>query len=159
MSIPRVPQWLIDAGAGGIVDETRVTLALYGEALDPAEITRTLGCSPTHSFTKGFIRSERSTPMPHGAWFLTLEGKTPLGPDQLIASLLRKFSLAREAWLDLAQHYDLQLRVAVHLDNWNRAFSLSRETLAEVELIGARLEFDIYADGEDMMSNNRSRGP
>jgi hypothetical protein len=129
------------------------------EALDPAEITRTLGRSPTHSFTKGFIRSERSTPMPHGAWFLTLEGKAPLGPDQLIASLSRKFSLAREAWLDLVQHYDLQLRVAVHLDNWNRGFSLSRETLAEVERIGARLEFDIYADGEDMMSNNRWSGP
>jgi hypothetical protein len=59
----------------------------------------------------------------------------------------------------LVQHYDLQLRVAVHLDNWNRGFSLSRETLAEVERIGARLEFDIYADGEDMMSNNRWSGP
>jgi hypothetical protein len=74
---------------------------------------------------------------------------------QCAPAALIRCSLAREAWLDLAQHYDLQLRVAVHLDDWNRGFSLSHENLAEVERVGARLEFDIYADEEDMMSNNR----
>ena len=159
MSAPRIPQWLIEAGAGGLVDETNVTLALYGEALDPTELTRTLGCSPTRSFAKGFTHSERSPPMRQGAWLLTLTGKAPLGPDQLIKSLLGRLSLTQEAWLDLAQRYRLTVQVGLHLDAWNRGFSLSRETLAGIVRIGAQLEFDIYADGEDMMSNNRSSGP
>jgi len=147
MSSPELPQWLLDAGAGGIVDETSVTLALYGEALNPAEITRALRYSPTKSFAKGFIRGERSPPTPHGAWLLTLEGKAPIGPDQLIGALLAKFSAVQNVLHDLTKRFDLQLRVAVHLDCWNRGFTLSRETLTQIERLGARLEFDIYAEG------------
>ena len=32
---------------GGPVDETRATLALYADTLDPDEVSRRLGCAPT----------------------------------------------------------------------------------------------------------------
>jgi hypothetical protein len=32
---------------GGLVEETEVCLAVYGEGLDPAVVTALLGCSPT----------------------------------------------------------------------------------------------------------------
>ena len=42
--------------AGGLVDESRLTLGIHGEDLDPDEISRLLGCAPTSCHRRGDAR-------------------------------------------------------------------------------------------------------
>jgi hypothetical protein len=66
--------------AGGLVDESRLTLAIYGDELDPDEISRLLGCAPTRARRRGDARRS-GPPWPQGAWLFSVEGKSPTGPD------------------------------------------------------------------------------
>ncbi|MFN6566238.1 DUF4279 domain-containing protein [Dendronalium sp. ChiSLP03b] len=45
---------------GGLVGETSVCLAIYGEDLNPDEISKYLGCCPT----KAYRRGDRRNPNP-----------------------------------------------------------------------------------------------
>ena len=60
----------ISAEVGGDPDECGVCLAIYGEELDPDEITQLLGCQPTDSHLRGDKKGPRSPGFSKGAWFL-----------------------------------------------------------------------------------------
>jgi hypothetical protein len=139
----------IIATVGGMVDETRVTLAVYGESLDPDEVTSLLGVPPTSSHRKGDRRSERSPPHKQGAWFLTIEGRAPTGPDELIRTLLAQFPMDRAFWQRLNDSYLVWLRVGITASGWNRGFDLEPETLARIAATGGKLGFDLYFYGEE----------
>jgi hypothetical protein len=137
---------------GGPVDEARVTLAVYGETLDPDEVSRRLGCAPTKTFRKCETRrpsGREGRPMPHGAWFLTVEGKAPVGVDELTSLLLNRFPQDEQFWRDLGRDYRLQIRVAIHTGGWNRGFDLKPSTTKLVALTGGTLGFDLSFYGED----------
>jgi hypothetical protein len=132
---------------GRPVDEARVTLALYGESLDPDEVSRRLGCAPSSAFRKGETRrpsGREGRPMPHGAWFLTVEGKAPVGIDELTALLLNRFPTDRQFWNELCHDYQVQIRVAIHTGGWNRGFDLKPATTKLVALTSATVGFDLY---------------
>ena len=74
----RKPEMIADAG--GLVDRSRLTLGLYGEDLDPDEISRLLGCSPTSVHRRGDPRRS-GPPWPKGAWLLSVDGEAPTGPE------------------------------------------------------------------------------
>lgn len=57
------------AEVGGVVDESSATLAIYGDDLDPVDVTRLLGVEPTKSFLPGHRPGPRSPAIKHGnAW-------------------------------------------------------------------------------------------
>jgi hypothetical protein len=135
--------------AGGVVDESKVTLALYAEALDPDAVSRLLGAQPTYAHRRGERRSERSAPHRQGAWLLAVEGTAPTGPDELIRLLLGRFPADREFWDRLRDNYVVKVVVTVFQKLWNRGFELRAETVALVARTGALMEFDLYYDGEE----------
>jgi hypothetical protein len=138
------------AEVGGMVDESRVTLAIYGEHLDIEAVSSMLGCAPTHAHRKGERRPESSMPYWTGAWLLTIEGKAPQSPDDLIRLLVGRFPSTPEFWRPIAEAYSLGVRVGIHTGGWNRGFELSAETLAMLSRLGGTLGFDLYfyGDGE-----------
>jgi hypothetical protein len=133
---------------GGIVDETRVTLALYGVDLDPDVVSVRLGASPTSSHRRGDRKSERSPPSKQGAWLLTVGGKAPIGPSELIRQLLQNFPSVSSFWEPLVHDYTVQIRIGIHMDLWNRGFEVEPEVVRLVGNIGAPINFDLYFDGE-----------
>jgi hypothetical protein len=79
----RKPEILLEAG--GLVDETTLTLALYGEDLDPESVSQRLRCHPTAAHRKGDGASaRRPSGFRTGAWLLTVKGRAPTGPDELV---------------------------------------------------------------------------
>jgi hypothetical protein len=56
------------------------SLRIFGDALDFAEITRTLGVQPTHQYRKGERRSSRAVPYKHNGWIFrpSLDETRPL---------------------------------------------------------------------------------
>jgi Domain of unknown function (DUF4279) len=139
----------IVAEVGGLVDETRVSLAIYGTDLDPDAVSARLGTPPTASHRRDDRRMERSPPSKQGAWFLTVMGKAPVGPNELVRQLLQHFPSAASFWEPLAHDYTMQIRIGIHMDSWNRGFELEPDVVRLAANTGAPINFDLYFDGED----------
>lgn len=136
-----------------MVDEARVTLALYGESLRPDEVSTLLGVQPTYTHQRGDLRKHTGTPHPQGAWVLTVEAMAPIGPDDLLAGLLRRLPVDRELWRNLRTTYEVKAVVAVFQRTWNRGFGLRAETIASLDVAGIPIEFDLYYDGPDLLGD------
>ena len=133
--------------AGGAVDSVCVTLAFYGENLEPDRITQALGVAPTSAYRKGDARRGIGMP-PHrgGGWFIERVGDAPHTPDSLTRELLTPLpSIPSPVWDQLAAEFDLQMHYALYLYRFNRGFTLSRELSWCLAAIRARVVFDIYA--------------
>jgi len=136
----------IIAEVGGIVDESSVTLCVYGEDLNPDAVTKLLRVTPTSSFRRGHKNKPNSRPMPHGAWFLKIRGKAPNGPDIHLRKLLMKLPQSPQTWKKLTKLYEVRLRICVGFAGWNKSFNFPADLIARAAKIGMDLDFDIYAD-------------
>jgi hypothetical protein len=136
------------AELGGPVDESSATLAVYGQDLEPHDVTALIGVEPSDSFRRGFKRGPRSPAMAHGAWFLEVRGVAPDGPAVQLETLLSKLPESTHVWQQLHERYTVQLRLALHVQGWNKGFSLSKQLTARLAVLGVDLEFDLYAYGE-----------
>ena len=128
---------------GGVIDESGVTLAVYGVNLNPNEVTDLLRVKPTRSFIRGYRRNLASRPAPHGAWFLEVRGKTPDGPDVQLRKLLMKLPTSENIWKELKARHKVQIRFGLHMTGWNKGFEISSTLVRRLRKIGVDLEFDI----------------
>jgi hypothetical protein len=136
----------IIATVGGPIDETHVTLAVYGDDLDPDAVTALLGCSPTRAHRQGDPKGPRSPPARRGGWFLESRGTAPTDAESLTRSLLDKLPADDAVWTKVHAAYEVQLRLGLFMNAWNRGFDLSVELVARVAALKLPLLFDIYAD-------------
>lgn len=135
---------------GGEVDRTRAALAIYGPDLDPEEISARLGLRPSSSHRRGDRRTgERSGNYGESAWLLVVEGNAPIGPNELVRTLLSKFPSGASFWDPLVREHRVQVRLGIFMDDWNRGFTLDPDVVQLIANTGATMEFDLYFDGED----------
>ena len=130
---------------GGIVNESSVTLAVYGEDLEPSEVTALLGVVPTKAFRKGHRQASKSPAMPHGAWFLEVRGVSPSGPDTQLETLLSELPQSQHFWRELNERYTVQVRFAMHFEGWNKGFEFNKILVSRLAAMEVDLEFDIYS--------------
>ena len=129
---------------GGAVDKTSITLAIYGDDLIPEEISQLLGCEAEY-IRCGERRSPRASPYKRSAWLLNHKGDSPITAEEIIREILSKISADSGIWKELSSRYDVQVRIAIHMENWNKGFDLSAETVQQIADLGAKMVFDIYA--------------
>lgn len=134
--------------AGGLVDESRLTLGIHGDDLNPEEVSRLLGCTPSSSHRRGDPRPS-GPPWPKGAWLLTVEAKSPNGPEELVHLLLARLPADHALWSDLRRRFRLRLSFGIFTERWNRGFELSAGAIGRIDVLGAGLGIDIYANLED----------
>jgi hypothetical protein len=137
------------AEVGGDVDEVHVTLAFHGDDLDPEEISRLLGCSPTRSHSKGELRTGLSAsagPWASGTWLLSVEGKAPQTTSELLTDLLRNVPDDETLWLELSRRWRVSIWLGLFLEQWNRGFELEAPLIERVARMHASLSFDIYTE-------------
>lgn len=139
------PEDLVEVG--GVVDESRVTLGIHGADLDPDEVSAILRCRPSQAHRRGDPRPPSAPPWSSGAWLLTVEGKAPTEPEDILASLFAQLPAEPDIWAGLRQRFTLRLGFGLFLDAWNRGFELSPVMLRRVAAMGATLSFDLYANG------------
>jgi hypothetical protein len=136
------------AEVGGLIDWSRLTLGIHGEDLDPDEISRLLGCAPSTAHRRGDA-CRGGPPWPRGAWLLSVEGKSPTGPEELVQLLLASLPADDGLWANLRSRFRLQLSFGIFTERWNRGFDLSADAVRRINALGAGLGFDIYANLED----------
>lgn len=142
----RIRDAKIIAEVGGLVDETHLTLGIFGPDLDPTEISRLLACAPTSARRRGEARDRDAKPWADGAWILTVGGESPMGPNELVELLTSHLPTSVAVWQRVTRSYTIQVTFGIFVANWNRGFELSPEAIGRLARFGVPIGFDIYRD-------------
>jgi hypothetical protein len=137
------------AEVGGSVDEVNVTLALYGEELEPEEVSRALGVEPTSAHRRGERRGPGIPPYLSGAWLLKERGGDAESAEAVLDRLLKQLPEDSAVWRDLSMRHSIQVGFGLHMTGWNKGLSIPLKQVRRIAELGASMEFDIYAYGED----------
>jgi len=120
---------------------------LFGDALIPDEVTKILGCTPTHTGAKGdkvVEDSGRTYPRHTGIWVLQVPPQSPFNADSGIIEVLGKLPSDLETWKTFRSRFKLELDLLLVLRSGidhNNDFLISPSTL---EALGQRgIELDI----------------
>jgi hypothetical protein len=130
---------------GGPVDQAKVTLRIFGEQLDPDEITRLLGCAASSSARIGESTNQGgvSRIAREGFWRLS-NGKSDVSVEDQIAILLARLTTDLTVWQGIAARFKIDLFCGLFLDASNRGFALRPELMRQLVGRGITIGFDIY---------------
>jgi hypothetical protein len=134
---------------GGPVDRVQVSLRLFGDDLNPDEVSHLLNCLPSKSHVKGDVivgkHTGRSRIAHTGSWLLKSDEDQDVELNEQILKLLGRVSDDLSVWEGLASKYDVDLFCGLFLDMENRECWLSAETMLRLAERGLSIGFDIYA--------------
>ena len=65
-----------------------------------------------------------------------------------VEMLLAQLPESAQIWRELSERYTVQLRLALHMEGWNKGFTLTKQLTNRLAALGVDVEFDLYAYGE-----------
>lgn len=135
----------------GILHESAASIGFYGDDLDPAQITASLGAEPTVGVRKGGLwRTSKGAEKVArtGSWRLAAERRKPADLDGQINDLLNGLSDDLPAWQSFAAQYRGRIFCGLFLASGNEGLTLRPETLVRVGERGLDIDLEIY--GQDL---------
>lgn len=140
-------EWVV----GGSVDEMSLTLRIMGEDLVPADVSAVLRCSPDQAWSKGeeWVVAGQKRLRSFGMWSIHGADTDGRGFERELLRLLDRISNDELVWDHLNAQFDVDVFCGVHLNAWNRGFSLSPLVLQRLAARRLRIDFDIYCNVED----------
>lgn len=141
----------------GQLSKSKASLRLFGDDLQPDEITGLLGCSPTYSHIKGEVVTVKNPRREYikkfGHWRLHAKDAEPENLDDQVAELLSKLTQDLAVWADLKNRFEMDLFCGLFMNESNDGFELSSATLASLAERGIAIGFDIYSPLEEGVVN------
>jgi hypothetical protein len=127
-------------------------LRVCGDSLDPAYVSRTLGCEPSRRQRKGepvlSANGELKRIARTGSWLLDFPVPGDVAIGEAIALLLRTLPDDESVWTSLTSRFTVDLICDVTVRCVNRGFELPPEVLALVAQRGITLGFDIFCQAD-----------
>jgi hypothetical protein len=124
-------------------------LRIQGDDLDPAEITKALGCEPTEGQRKGDVLVGHNTSIERiakfGKWHLEASDREPEDLDGQIAGLLRRLTPSLDVWKSIGARYRIDLFCGLFMQQTNEGLVLSPGSLAALGERGIELGLCIYS--------------
>jgi hypothetical protein len=126
-------------------------LRIFGDALNPDEISRILGCSPTESFVKGQITYYKRPDIlrKSGGWILDATERTPGDFDAQMEELFGKVNSDLAVWTSLSNQYRMDLFCGLFMEETNEGIELSVKTMKMLSERGIKFGVCIYASITD----------
>lgn len=136
---------------GGKPEESSVTLRIFGDDLDPEEVTDLLKCQPTEAYRKGYVITTTIRPrtVKTGSWFLKIEKSERHNLEEQISELLDKVTVDLSVWKKLAERFDLSILCGTWLQGWNRDVFFGHELLKKLSERHLKITVAIYCDCDD----------
>ncbi len=134
------------------LQKTTATLRLFGDTLDPDEVSALLGASPSYSARKGDAKaskSEKARIEKTGKWIFKTDDCAPGNLNLQIETLLSKLTQDLDIWRDLASRFQCNLFCGLFMSSSNDGESISANTLLQLGSRGIEIWFDIYNFDED----------
>jgi hypothetical protein len=131
----------------GLLQQTKASLRIFGDDLNPDELTRLLCCNPTDCQSKGdeiVGKSGRTRIAASGRWSLKAPVQQPGNLNAQIAWLMSAVNSDIEVWKSIAARYKVDLFCGLFMDHWNDGESISCESLSALGARHIQLDLDIY---------------
>lgn len=123
-------------------------LRVFGDDLDPDEISALLGSRPSSFARKGerlaIGTAGRVRILKTGRWSLNAVDSRPEGVEAQIFAILDRLTGDMDIWRSLSDRYQLDMFCGVFMDSGNDNLSLSSKALFALGQRGIELELDIY---------------
>ena len=131
----------------------RSSLRMFGESLDPDEVTKLLGSSPSHSYKKGAYRLTRTgkeVVHKHGMWLLDTNAGQRSHINQHVAEILSQLANDLSVWQLLTERYNVEIFCGFFMESDIEALIISPATMLALGQRNIELAFHIYeSDAED----------
>ncbi len=136
---------------GGKPDQATVSLRIFGDELDPEELTQILRCQPTEAYKRGHIVTNtlRRRTVRTGQWFLNIEKNSHQTLEEQILELLEKLPEDLEIWENLHKRFEVDIYCGAWLKAWNRDVFFSTNLLKQLADRRLELAIAIYCDCND----------
>jgi hypothetical protein len=136
---------------GGQIGKVSVSLRLFGDDIDPDEVTSLLGCEPTRALRKGAVDpfGKYRRVAPTGSWLLESNRPTDEDLEAQVLFLLGRVSSDEAVWRTLTDRFVVDVFCGVFLDDWNQGFALSPLVLTQLARRNLKIDFDIYSNPDD----------
>ena|SRR5471032_2820701 len=131
----------------GTIHHSAASLRIFGDNLQPAEISRILRCEPTQAGVKGDIvrySSGRERTITCGSWQLSAERAEPEDLNGQIKWLMAQITEDLGAWQALVSTYDVDMFCGAFMRSGNDGLSISAECMLALGARGIALDLDIY---------------
>jgi hypothetical protein len=129
------------------------TLRLFGDDLEPNEVSMLLGGRPTWSARKGDVTPSKSPGGVRvartGSWRLQAEDSVPEDVNGQVAQILGQLTSDLGVWKSLVERFDVDLFCGWFLEKSNEGVTLAPDTLLALGQRGIELDVDIYGVGKD----------
>jgi hypothetical protein len=130
-----------------VIARTVVTLRLFGDDLDPAEVSALLKAEPTAASRKGDVRissSGREVISRTGSWRLNLEDRRPGDLNGQLEELFSQLNPDLSVWECLSHRFQCDVFCGLFMEESNEGEELLATTLVALGARGLKLALDIY---------------
>lgn len=132
---------------GGPFERMFLLLEVFGDDLDPADVSALLGTPPDEGYKKGDERPRGSQYYKTGGWILK-SGEIRISEDRTGEERLHAWAASipgdAAVWTDLKDRFLVQVRLVGYTDQWNADFTLPPAMLENLSKRGLPLMIDPY---------------
>jgi hypothetical protein len=136
----------------GCLSRTIASLRIFGDDLNPSEISKLIGKEPTRAEKmgdrvkkfNGTYRIART-----GGWCIAADDVKPGNLNSQIAAILEGTTDDVEVWLELSERFSVDMFCGLFLESFNEGLEISAQTMILLGSRGILLDLDIYGNGED----------
>jgi hypothetical protein len=129
------------------IARVRVSLRVFGDGLEPEEVSALLGREPTRSHRKGDpLPPERGAGVePTGVWILDSALSEKAEVEEHVEVLLGTVSNDPDEWASLTDRFSASILCSAFLDQYNEGFEISPRLSHALAERGLVIAFDIYS--------------
>lgn len=136
------------------IARVRASLRVFGDGLEPDEVSALLGHPPTRSHRRGDKIGDKLGPHGHaveptGAWILDSRISEKAEVEDHVESILALLTSDHDEWASLTERFSASILCGIFLDQYNEGFELSPRVAKALANRGLVIAFDIYSGDPD----------
>lgn len=144
------------------IARVRASLRVFGDGLEPDEVSALLGHEPTRCHRKGdkvgshsgghsggHPGAQATAVEPTGAWILDSRISEKAEVEDHVESLLALLTSDHDEWASLTERFSASILCGIFLDQYNEGFELSPRLCKALAYRGLVIAFDIYSGDPD----------
>jgi hypothetical protein len=135
------------------IGRTTVGLRVFGDDLDPLEVSTLLCAEPTRGWrkgeAKGLTSSGKTILARTGAWLLSVPDRSPGDLEGQLCELFAALTGDLSVWRDLTERYECDVFCGLFMRAGNEGADLEPDTVAQLASRGLAIRLDIYDPTKD----------
>jgi hypothetical protein len=129
-----------------------VSISIFGEGVDPDEVSQALGVTPDRSHRVGeAVSAQSSAKRRTGLWSITTHGS--VADEALLAEhialLFTRVSTDLAVWQQLADHHNTRVSIGWFMGEGNETLRLEAGVIDELARRALHLDIEVYAPPTD----------